>query len=59
MRIIAAIATALVACWGLTSLMGAKAVSQTAFNLPVVGWAVTWTVACFVGVGIMVYRSVR
>jgi hypothetical protein len=58
MRIIAAIAVALVSCWVLGVVIGPK-VANVAFFLPVVHWAMTWNVCTFLGVGGVVYAKIK
>ncbi len=58
MRIIAAVAVALVACWCLAMVVGPK-VGSVAFHMPFLGWGMTWTVCAFIFVGLLVYSKVK
>jgi hypothetical protein len=58
MRIIAAVAVAIVSCWCLGLVIGPK-VSNVAFYLPFVHWAMSWNACTFLGVGGVVYSKVK
>ncbi len=58
MRIIAAVAVALVSCWCLGLVIGPK-VGNPAFFLPVVGWAMSWGTCTFLSVGGIVYAKLK
>lgn len=58
MRIIAAVAVAIVSVWCLALVIGGKG-SNVAFVIPMVHWAMTWNVCTFLGVGGLVYAKIK
>lgn len=58
MRIIAALAVALVACCILGVVVG-PAMGHHVFSLPFLGWSMSWSIIAFTVVGVLTYRAVK